>query len=257
MTILSVNCLKKSFLREGEKHIVLKNVSFRANKGEIIALLGSSGSGKSTLLRCINQLETPDSGEITIDNQTWRFTEKQPAAFSAKQLLALRLKVGMVFQQFNLWPHMTVLQNLIEAPITVLKQPKAMAISQAEKLLNRVDLLSKRNAYPAQLSGGQQQRVAILRAVMMNPKLLLFDEPVSALDPEMVSEVLQVMQQLAREMEMTLIIATHLVHFARAIADQVIFLEKGEILEHGPANQLFTQPQTERLQRFFASASLL
>lgn len=228
---------------------ILQGVSFTANKGDVIALMGSSGSGKSTLLRCINLLTVPDSGVIQIDQQVISLNPQTKLSLTQKQIALLRRKVGMVFQQFNLWSHMTVLQNLIEAPIHVLKQPKESAILEAKKLLDKVGLADRLNHYPAQLSGGQQQRAAIARALMMQPDIMLFDEPTSALDPEMVGEVLTVMQQLAAE-GMTMLVATHELNFAKRVANQSIFLEGGKITEQGNTADMFNHPKTERFQRF-------
>lgn len=245
MNKISVNGLHKSF----KHHPVLEGVSFSAKQGDVVTLLGSSGSGKSTLLRCINLLTRPDKGTIEIDQQVMSFGKGHKHRIHSQDIIQLRIKVGMVFQQFNLWSHMTVLENLIEAPTIVLKQPKDQAIAEAEQLLARVGLTNKQHQYPAQLSGGQQQRAAIARALMMKPEIMLFDEPTSALDPEMVSEVLSVMQSLAAE-GMTMIIATHELSFARNVATQVIFLDRGVIIEHGPAQSIFNQPQTERFKHF-------
>lgn len=228
---------------------ILQGVSFTANKGDVIALMGSSGSGKSTLLRCINLLTVPDSGVIQIDQQVISLNPQTKLSLTQKQIALLRRKVGMVFQQFNLWSHMTVLQNLIEAPIHVLKQPKEAAILEAKKLLDKVGLADRLNHYPSQLSGGQQQRAAIARALMMQPDIMLFDEPTSALDPEMVGEVLTVMQQLAAE-GMTMLVATHELNFAKRVANQSIFLEGGKITEQGNTAEMFNHPKTERFQRF-------
>ncbi len=228
---------------------ILQGVSFAANKGDVIALMGSSGSGKSTLLRCINLLAVPDSGIITIDQQVIQLQPNTKLNLSQKEMVALRCKVGMVFQQFNLWSHMTVLQNLIEAPIHVLKQSKDTAIIEAKTLLEKVGLTDRASHYPSQLSGGQQQRAAIARALMMQPDIMLFDEPTSALDPEMVSEVLIVMQQLASE-GMTMLVATHELNFAKRVANQSIFLEGGKITEQGETADMFSQPKTERFKHF-------
>lgn len=228
---------------------ILNGVSFSANKGDVIALMGSSGSGKSTLLRCINLLTIPDSGVITIDQQVITFQPHTKLNLSQKEIAALRCKVGMVFQQFNLWSHMTVLQNLIEAPVHVLKQSKEASIEEAKKLLEKVGLTDRAHHYPSQLSGGQQQRAAIARALMMQPDIMLFDEPTSALDPEMVGEVLTVMQQLAAE-GMTMLVATHELNFAKRVANQSIFLEGGKITEQGETAAMFSQPKTERFQQF-------
>lgn len=242
---LQVTSLHKHF---GELHI-LNDISFSANTGDVIAVLGSSGSGKSTLLRCINMLTLADSGSIQIDQQRFEFHPLQPPPISAKALSQLRRKIGMVFQQFNLWPHKTVLENLIEAPVHVLKENKNTAISRADVLLEKVGLLSKREQYPGQLSGGQQQRAAIARALMMKPEIMLFDEPTSALDPEMVGEVLSVMQALASE-GMTMLVATHELGFARNVATGVLFLDHGRLIEEGSAEEIFSQPKTERFKNF-------
>lgn len=251
-SILTLKDLHKSF---GTNH-VLQGINFTAQKGNVIALLGSSGSGKSTLLRCINLLETPNNGQLQLGEHLLHFSsdlQGRAIAPKAKLITQLRQDVGMVFQQFNLWAHMTVLQNLIEAPIHVLKKPKSEAIAEAQQLLEKVGLANKKEQYPSQLSGGQQQRAAIARALMMHPKVMLFDEPTSALDPEMVGEVLRVMQQLAQQGGMTMLVATHEISFAREVASHVMFLEKGKIIEFGLAQELFNQPKTERFKKFLAS----
>lgn len=244
MSAISVENLHKSF--GGQK--VLQGISFQAAQGEVVALLGSSGSGKSTLLRCINQLELPDAGRIKLGATVMEFGVGQKP-LSQRQIIQMREKVGMVFQQFNLWPHLTILENLIAAPRHVLKLANAKAVARAEALLKKVGILEKQHQYPAQLSGGQQQRVAIARALMMEPEIMLFDEPTSALDPEMVGEVLAVMKALAAE-GMTMIVASHELGFAREVASQVIFLEQGKILERGLAAEVFRLPKTERLKQF-------
>jgi ABC-type histidine transport system ATPase subunit len=245
MNKLQIKNLHKSF----HEHLVLQGVSFTANKGDVVALMGSSGSGKSTLLRCINLLTVPDDGIIQIDNQVLRFNETEKTLLSNKQVAELRKKIGMVFQQFNLWAHMTVLDNLIEAPIHVLKQKREETIAEAKILLEKVGLSDKLNRYPGQLSGGQQQRAAIARSLMMKPEIMLFDEPTSALDPEMVGEVLSVMQQLATE-GMTMLVASHELGFARRVANQSIFLDAGKILEQGETKSMFANPQSARFRRF-------
>lgn len=237
--------LYKSF---GE-HPVLRGVSFRANTADVVALMGTSGSGKSTLLRCINLLTTPDSGLVQIDRLHLQFDPKSPHPLSQKEITQLRIRVGMVFQQFNLWAHKTVLENLIEAPVHVLRQSKTAAIEQAQVLLKKVGLHHKQHQYPIQLSGGQQQRAAIARALMMKPDIMLFDEPTSALDPEMVGEVLNVMQSLAAE-GMTMLVATHELGFARNVATRAIFLDQGVIVEEGNAKEMFKQPKTRRFEQF-------
>jgi len=245
MNKLQIINLHKSF----HDHAVLKGVSFTANKGDVVALMGSSGSGKSTLLRCINLLTIPDDGTIHIDNQIIRFNTVERSQLSNSQVARLRKKIGMVFQQFNLWAHMTVLENLIEAPIHVLKQPKDKTIAEAEILLKKVGLSDKRDKYPGQLSGGQQQRAAIARSLMMKPEIMLFDEPTSALDPEMVGEVLTVMQQLATE-GMTMLVSTHELGFARRVANRSIFLDAGMIAEQGETVAMFSQPESARFRKF-------
>lgn len=253
--ILAVKNIHKSF----GKNQVLQGISFTAQKGNVIALLGSSGSGKSTLLRCLNLLDIPNCGELQLAGQHLKFSSRlrnKPHLPKTAQVNKLRQHVGMVFQQFNLWTHMTILQNLIEAPIHVLKMPRAKAVAEAETLLEKVGIADKQQAYPSQLSGGQQQRAAIARALMMQPDIMLFDEPTSALDPEMVSEVLQVMQQLAQQNGMTMLVATHEIGFAREVASHVMFLEKGKILEFGEAKELFAQQKTDRFKQFLDSVRL-
>lgn len=234
---------------------VLKGVSLTAYDGDVISILGSSGSGKSTLLRCINLLEKPTQGGITIGNEALKLKPNKSGELQAsdtKQLESLRARVGFVFQNFNLWPHKTILQNIIEGPTQVLKIKKDQAIIEAEKLLAKVGLLDKKDAYPANLSGGQRQRVAIARALAMNPQVLLFDEPTSALDPELVNEVLVVMRELAEEGR-TMLIVTHEMRFAREVSSQVVFLHQGVIEEIGSPEQVFDNPKSERVRDFMAS----
>ena len=231
---------------------VLKGVSLSARDGEVISILGSSGSGKSTLLRCINLLERPSRGQIRIAGEELELVSGKDGDLKAaniRQLERLRSRIGFVFQNFNLWPHKSILENIIEAPTQVLKQPRDQAISRAEQLLDRVGLLSKRDAYPTNLSGGQQQRVAIARALAMNPKIMLFDEPTSALDPEMIGEVLDVMTNLAKE-GMTMVCVTHEMGFAREVADRLVFMDHGEIIEQGTPEEFFTNPKHPRLKQF-------
>ncbi len=233
---------------------VLKGISLSANQHDVISILGSSGSGKSTLLRCINLLETPNSGKVFVQGELIRMHDKggdHLVPEDRKQVERIRAKLAMVFQQFNLWAHMTVLENVIEAPIHVLKVPKADAIEHAEKVLNRVGMYDRKDYYPAHLSGGQQQRAAIARALAMEPQAMLFDEPTSALDPELVGEVLKVMRDLAEEGR-TMIIVTHEMGFAREVASEVVFLDDGAVAEQGPPASLFGAPKTERLHRFLA-----
>ncbi len=237
--IIRVSKLNKFF---GDKH-VLKDIDFEVRKQEVVALIGPSGSGKSTLIRCLNGLEKLTSGEIYIHGQ------KLDPRLSIKQLSPIRSELGMVFQNFNLFPHMTVLQNVIEAPLLVRKMPKDQAIARGEKLLAKVGLAEKRDAYPNRLSGGQKQRVAIARALAMEPRALLFDEPTSALDPELVGEVLKVMRDLAYEGS-TMVVVTHEMQFARDVSDRVVFLSDGSIVEQGDPQELFRQPKEERTRLF-------
>lgn len=245
---ISVRDLHKSF---GGLE-VLKGVSVDAREGEVVSILGSSGSGKSTMLRCINMLETPDSGEITVGGETialrkTRDGKAQPA--DRRQVERIRARLGMVFQSFNLWSHKTVLENVIEAPVHVLKRPRAECIEEAEALLNKVGIADKRNHYPSHLSGGQQQRAAIARALAMQPKVMLFDEPTSALDPELVGEVLRVMRSLAEEGR-TMLVVTHEMGFARDVSSRVIFLHQGAIEEEGTPADVFTNSKSERFRQF-------
>jgi len=227
---------------------VLKGVSLRACEGDVVAIIGGSGSGKSTLLRCINFLETPSAGRIVIGGEPVAMRPDGSPA-NRRQLERLRQSLGMVFQQFNLWTHKTVLDNLIEVPVHVLKTPRDQAVARAEQLLARVGLAEKAGAYPAFLSGGQQQRAGIARALCMNPRAMLFDEPTSALDPELVGEVLAVIRDLAAEGR-TMILVTHEMKFAREVASHVIYLHQGVIEEEGPPEQVFGAPRSERLKQF-------
>ena len=234
---------------------VLRGVSLSAAVGEVIAIIGSSGSGKSTLLRCINFLEIPDRGRIVLDGEELQVRTDRAGRLTGvdrRQIVRLRSQLGMVFQSFNLWAHMTVLQNIMEGPAQVLKRRKVEAREEAMALLEKVGLESKFDSYPAQLSGGQQQRVAIARALAMQPKVLLFDEPTSSLDPELVGEVLRVMRELAREGR-TMIVVTHEMGFAREVSDRTIFLHRGRIEEEGTPADLFGAPKSERLQQFLSS----
>jgi polar amino acid transport system ATP-binding protein len=235
--MIEIHNLSKSF----GKLEVLKNINLSVNEKEVVVLIGASGSGKSTLLRCLNFLEVPQSGEIFIDSEK--------IDIAKTDLNKVREKVGMVFQHFNLFPHKTVIENVIEAPIFVRKKTKSDASVKARELLKKVGLEDKANYYPEQLSGGQKQRVAIARALAMEPKVMLFDEPTSALDPELVGEVLQVMKNLANE-GMTMVIVTHEMGFAKEVADRVIMLADGNIIEEGHPNDIFANPKHERTQRF-------
>lgn len=232
---------------------VLKGVSLHVTPGEVVVVIGPSGSGKSTLLRCINYLEKINSGRIEIDGNLIGKKEVNGRLVDApnKEIYGMRANIGMVFQRFNLFPHMTVLENLMEAPLIVKKQDKAVAEERAKYLLKKVGLEDKMNVYPSRLSGGQQQRVAIARALAMEPKIMLFDEPTSALDPELVGEVLAVMKDLARE-GMTMVVVTHEMSFAREVADRVIFMDEGKIVEEGPPEKIFSNPQHPRTREFLS-----
>jgi arginine/ornithine transport system ATP-binding protein len=235
---------------------VLRGVSLSAKAGDVIAIIGSSGSGKSTLLRCINLLERPNAGRITVAGQELMLVPDKNGELSAsdpKQLQALRTKLAMVFQHFNLWAHMTVLQNIIEAPVHVLGISREQAVQTARRYLQRVDLVGMEDRYPSHLSGGQQQRVAIARALAVEPEVMLFDEPTSALDPELVTEVLRVMQTLAQEGR-TMVVVTHEMGFAREVANQLIFLHKGQIEEQGVPREVLAAPKSERLGQFLSGS---
>ncbi|MCB8882362.1 ATP-binding cassette domain-containing protein [Acidisoma cellulosilytica] len=247
---LRVDGMHKSF----GPHEVLKGISMTAHEHDVIAILGSSGSGKSTFLRCINLLEMPNSGEVRIKGELIKMRRhrdgtQEPA--DARQVERIRRELGMVFQQFNLWSHMTVIQNLIEAPMHVLGLGKREAIERAEAMLEKVGLTAKRDAYPIQLSGGQQQRVGIARALCMEPAVLLFDEPTSALDPELVGEVLAVMRKLAEEGR-TMLVVTHEMGFARQVANRVVFLHQGKIEEEGTPDEVFLNPKSDRCRQFLS-----
>ncbi|OIQ78034.1 glutamine transport ATP-binding protein GlnQ [mine drainage metagenome] len=232
---------------------VLKGVSLEVRRGEVVCLLGASGSGKSTFLRCINHLEKIDSGRLTVDGQLvgYRQVGDRLHELHDRDICRHRAEVGMVFQRFNLFGHMTALQNIIEAPVHVRKMPKTQAIERARELLARVGLADRGDAYPNQLSGGQQQRIAIARALAMQPKLMLFDEPTSALDPELVGEVLDVMKSLAKE-GMTMVVVTHEMGFAREVADRVVMMDQGRIIESAPPEQFFGAPSHERTRQFLS-----
>jgi octopine/nopaline transport system ATP-binding protein len=233
---------------------VLKGVSLTAREGDVISILGASGSGKSTFLRCINLLETPDEGIVTVGGETLKMRARrngQREAADVRQLDRLRSELGMVFQSFNLWSHMTILDNLIEAPIHVQKRPRAECVAEARALLEKVGIGDKAGHYPAHLSGGQQQRAAIARALAMRPKVMLFDEPTSALDPELVGEVLRVMRKLAEEGR-TMLVVTHEMGFARDVSSRVVFLHQGLVEAEGPPAELFGAPKSERFAKFIA-----
>jgi polar amino acid transport system ATP-binding protein len=249
-TILLARDVRKRF----GSNEVLRGVSLQVQRGEVICMIGPSGSGKTTFLRCLNHLERIDSGRIELDGKLLGYRERpdgtlveQPARDVARQ----RAEIGFVFQRFNLWPHLTALENITEAPIHVRGERRDAAVATAERLLDRVGLLEKRDAYPTKLSGGQQQRVAIARALAMSPKLMLFDEATSALDPETVGEVLAVMAELAAE-GMTMICVTHEMGFAREAADRVVMMDDGLVIEEGPPEHFFTRPSNERTRQFLS-----
>ncbi|MCB2293712.1 amino acid ABC transporter ATP-binding protein [Clostridium algoriphilum] len=242
MDLLKISKINKSY----DKNQVLKNVSFNLKKGEVISIIGPSGSGKSTLLRCISGLEHMDIGLIEFNGATIAEAKKK---FNNIETINAYKKIGMVFQNFNLFPHKTVLENIIQAPMIVNKIDKKAATDIATKLLIKVDLLDKINSYPCTLSGGQKQRIAIARCLAMNPELILFDEPTSALDPRLVSEVLKVIRDLAME-KISLLVVTHEMQFAREISDKIIFMENGEILENSTPELLFSNPKHARIKQF-------
>lgn len=238
MALLEIENVEKSYKEAGG---ILKNVSLNVEQGEVVVILGPSGCGKSTLLRCINGLETIQGGQIRLDGEV--------ISNRSKDMHLIRQRVGMVFQSYDLFPNMSVLKNVMLGPLKAQKRDRAEIMQQAEKLLDRVGLLDKKNAYPRQLSGGQKQRVAIVRALCMNPEVLLFDEVTAALDPEMVREVLDVMMDLAKE-KRTMLIVTHQLEFARAVADRIVFIDGGTIVEEATPEKFFTAPKTERARKF-------
>jgi len=249
-TTLEVNDLHKSF---GDLE-VLKGVSLTAQEGDVVTMIGASGSGKSTFLRCINLLELPTAGVIKLKGESVEFKNGRDHLIPSnkRQVERFRAQLGMVFQSFNLWQHMTVMQNIMEGPVQVLKTSKAEAKERAESILNRVGLWDKQYEYPAFMSGGQQQRAAIARALAMEPSIMLFDEPTSALDPELVGEVLKVIQSLAEEGR-TMIMVTHEMKFARDVSTEVIYLHEGKIEEQGAPSQVFNNPKSERCKKFVQS----
>jgi len=243
--IIKVRGLHKYF---GPLHVI-RGVDLDVVPGEVVVVIGPSGGGKSTFLRCLNFLEEPSAGVIKID--TLEINAEESLRRQRKRIQKLRQKAGMVFQQFNLFPHMTALENVIEGPLTVKKMPKNEAIDKARELLEWVGLSDKEDEYPSRLSGGQQQRVAIARALCMEPKIMLFDEPTSALDPELINEVVDVMERLANE-GMTMVVVTHELHFARDVADRVILMADGVWAEIAPPSELFTNPKEERTRQFLS-----
>ena len=246
MAVLEVKNLSKHF---GNLE-VLRDISFSVEEGQAVSIIGPSGSGKSTLLRCVNQLEKADGGEIDVCGMNMMRTENGRAIYAPKKTLRqIRLKIGLVFQNFNLFPHMSVMENIIEAPVHVLKMSKQEARDTAAELLEKMGLTGKEKAYPCELSGGQQQRVSIARALALHPDILFFDEPTSALDPELTGEILKVIKELARE-KMTMVIVTHEMEFAREVSDHVIFMDGGVIVEEGEPEALFGDTQNERTRQF-------
>jgi ABC-type polar amino acid transport system ATPase subunit len=242
--IARISSLDKYF---GRLH-VLKNISLEVAEREVVVVIGRSGSGKSTLLRCINFLEDPDAGTIEVDGIAVQASHRKTGE-QRQKIHELRLKTGMVFQEFNLFPHLSVIENVIEAPVTVKRMNKDQAMEMGMRYLEKVGLAAKRNEFPARLSGGQKQRVAIARALTMDPRLMLFDEPTSALDPELIGEVLNVMKQLAKE-GMTMVVVTHEMDFAREVADRVIYMDEGCIIEETDPETIFTNPADPRTKQF-------
>ncbi|MGY2439495.1 ABC transporter ATP-binding protein [Pseudomonas sp. SDO52101_S400] len=249
---LEIQDLHKSY----GAHQVLKGVSLQAQAGDVISIIGSSGSGKSTFLRCINLLEQPNAGSIVLNGEPLKLVANKLGGLKAaepRQLQRMRSRLSMVFQHFNLWSHMSALENVMEAPVHVLGVGKKEAREKAEHYLNKVGVAHRKDAWPAHMSGGEQQRVAIARALAMEPEVMLFDEPTSALDPELVGEVLKVMQDLAQEGR-TMVVVTHEMGFAREISNQLVFLHKGRVEERGDPREVLVNPQSERLQQFLAGS---
>lgn len=230
---------------------VLKGISLTAYEQDVISILGSSGSGKSTFLRCINLLEVPNAGRVSVHGELIEMTQKRgkPVPADQKQVDRIRSRLGFVFQSFNLWSHMTVLQNVVEAPIHVLGVPKREAVERGEAMLQKVGMYERKDYYPAHISGGQQQRAAIARALAVEPMMMLFDEPTSALDPELVGEVLRVMRSLAEEGR-TMLVVTHEMGFAKDVSNKVMFLHEGQVEEYGPPGEVFENPKSERFRQF-------
>ena len=249
---LEIQDLHKSY----GAHQVLKGVSLQAQAGDVISIIGSSGSGKSTFLRCINLLEQPNAGNIVLNGEPLKLVANKLGGLKAaepRQLQRMRSRLSMVFQHFNLWSHMSALENVMEAPVHVLGLGKKEAREKAEHYLNKVGVAHRKDAWPAHMSGGEQQRVAIARALAMEPEVMLFDEPTSALDPELVGEVLKVMQDLAQEGR-TMVVVTHEMGFAREVSNQLVFLHKGRVEERGDPREVLVNPQSERLQQFLAGS---
>ncbi|PMW94320.1 histidine/lysine/arginine/ornithine ABC transporter ATP-binding protein [Pseudomonas sp. FW215-R2] len=249
---LEIQDLHKSY----GAHQVLKGVSLQAQAGDVISIIGSSGSGKSTFLRCINLLEQPNAGSIVLNGEPLKLVANKLGELKAaepRQLQRMRSRLSMVFQHFNLWSHMSALENVMEAPVHVLGVGKKEAREKAEHYLNKVGVAHRKDAWPAHMSGGEQQRVAIARALAMEPEVMLFDEPTSALDPELVGEVLRVMQDLAQEGR-TMVVVTHEMGFAREVSNQLVFLHKGLVEERGDPREVLVNPQSERLQQFLAGS---
>lgn len=244
MEVLKISNLSKSF---GDNH-VLKDISLTVNKGQVVSVIGPSGSGKSTMLRCATLLETCDNGVVQYEDMTMFRDGKYASKSEIKQI---KKKFGLVFQNFNLFPHYSILKNITDAPVHVLKMPKEQAKKEAMELLEKMGLSDKANSYPCELSGGQQQRVSIARALAMHPDVLFFDEPTSALDPELTGEILSVIRELAEE-KMTMVIVTHEMIFAREVSDYVIFMDGGVIVEQGPAQEVINNPSTDRLKAFLS-----
>ena len=242
----------KSICKKFDNLEVLKSIDMTVDEGEVVAIIGPSGGGKSTFLRCLNKLETINGGTILVDGETMVSTDEKGNVKYSENSSRLACRMGMVFQQFNLFPHMTVLENLMEAPVHVQKRNPAEVQKEAEALLEKVGLLDKRDQYPLRLSGGQQQRVAIARALCMNPDIMLFDEPTSSLDPELTGEVLKTMRNLAED-HMTMVVVTHEMGFAREVATKVLFMADGYIQEQGSPEEIFEHPKNERLQSFLKS----
>ena len=247
-SIISISKLSKSF----DNNLVLDEISMEVNAGEVVGIIGPSGSGKSTLLRCINLLETPDSGTLEIDNETFTIEKDKEFDIPVNKITQLRTKVGMVFQQFNLFPHLTALENIEIGLKYVIKEKLEVRLQKSKELLDIVGLSEKASNFPEELSGGQQQRIAIARALAMNPKVMLFDEATSALDPEIVGEVLSVMRKLADE-GMTMLVVTHEMGFVRQVADRVIFMDDGKIVETGTPKDLFDNPKEARTADFLSA----